>query len=159
MIFVTIGTMPFPRLIKGMDEIAGRISETVVMQTGYTKYSCKNAEYYEFLDYKTMVEFIMKARIVVCHDGAGSVICALQFGKPVIAIPRLKKYGELFYDNQGEFAGMLVKEKRIKLVDNIDDLERLLGDCCLNEAFIACEKGKGIIGALKEFISRIETKD
>ncbi|MDI6655433.1 MAG: beta-1,4-galactosyltransferase, partial [Candidatus Hydrothermarchaeota archaeon] len=44
MIFVTVGThnQSFERLVKKADEIAGKIGEKVVIQTGHTKYKPKN---------------------------------------------------------------------------------------------------------------------
>jgi UDP-N-acetylglucosamine transferase subunit ALG13 len=47
MIFVTVGThyQGFDRLIRKMDEIAGKIEEDVIMQIGSTQYKPINAKY------------------------------------------------------------------------------------------------------------------
>jgi UDP-N-acetylglucosamine transferase subunit ALG13 len=49
MIFVTVGTHPggFDRLVQQMDKIAGLIKEKVVIQRGFTRYTPRNAEYFE----------------------------------------------------------------------------------------------------------------
>ncbi|MFC1952571.1 glycosyltransferase [Chloroflexota bacterium] len=157
MIFVTIGTGAFPRLITKMDEIAGKTNENVVMQIGCTKYIPQNAEYFEFLNFEDMVDFIRKSRVVVCHDGAGSIMTVLQLGKPVIAVPRLKRYGELFYENSGEFIKELIDQGlTIKAIYDIGDIEAALRNTDSTACYLDTENQKKLVSALKEYINQLQ---
>lgn len=116
----------FEQLVKEMDEIAGRIEEKVVMQIGNTSYEPKNARYFRFVSKEEIDELHNSARVVVCHAGVGSVLTALEHGKPVIAVPRRKKYGESFDDHQFEIAKELEKEEKIRVIYDVRELERAL---------------------------------
>ncbi len=135
MIFVTVGThsQGLDRLIKKMDEIACKIDEEVVMQIGSTKYRPKNARYFDFIeDFERIKELNRKARVVVCHGGAGTIITALDEGKPVIAVPRLKEHGEHINDHQLELVDALSNNGKILAVYDIDLLEEALSSPFVN---------------------------
>jgi len=126
---VTIGLLyGFDRLIKEMDEIAGRMDEEVIMQIGETAYEPKNARYFRFASKEEMDGLYDDARVVVCHAGVGSILTALEHGKPVIAVPRRKKYGEHIDDHQLDIAGEMEKEGRITVVHDVGELEGALSD-------------------------------
>jgi UDP-N-acetylglucosamine transferase subunit ALG13 len=134
-IFVTVGThsQGLDRLIKKMDEIAGKIDEEVVMQIGSTKYRPKNARYFDFIeDFEKIKELNRKARVVVCHGGAGTIITALDEGAPVIAVPRLKEHGEHINDHQLELVDALSNNGKILAVYDIDLLEETLSSPFVN---------------------------
>ena len=128
MIFVTVGqhSEGFPRLIKGMDEIAGRIQEKVVMQIGSTTYLPRNAHWFRFADYEEMKHLNKAARIVVTHAGAGSIITALQAETTVVVVPRLSRYGEHIDDHQLELARALSTEGRVTAVSEVEELEGIV---------------------------------
>jgi UDP-N-acetylglucosamine transferase subunit ALG13 len=118
----------FDRLIREMDEIAGRIDEEVIMQIGETAYEPKNAKYFRFASKEEMDGLYEDARVVVCHAGVGSILTALEHGKPIIAVPRRKKYGEHVDDHQLDIAGEMEKEGRITVVCDVGELEGALSD-------------------------------
>lgn len=153
MIFVTVGMhyQGFPRLIEKMDEIAGKINEKVVMQIGATEYVPKNAEHFDFKAYSEMQELNREARVVVCHDGAGSIITAMQYSKPIVVVPRWKKYGEVAYNNQADLAVELEKEGKLKVVYEMDNLEEELND--ISTTSMKIERDKMLVKALKEYIN------
>lgn len=154
-IFVTVGTAAFPRLVKKMDEIAGKIDEKVIIQIGRTKYKPKNAEYFDFTNYEEIQELNQKARVVVCHDGVGSIISALHYCKPVIAVLRLRKYKEVYYDNKGEFANELAKKGTIKVAHNIENLEselRNINTNIQNTNLTKFKNDKKLLHVLKEYL-------
>lgn len=123
MIFVTVSASPFERLIKEMDRIAGNMKEKVIMQIGRTRYEPKNAEFFRFTTFKKIIEYNKKARVVVTHGGAGCIITALSFGKPVVVVPRYKRFNEHINDHQLDLTKALEKEKKIVAVYDIRDLE------------------------------------
>ena len=127
MIFVIVGMhfQGFERLVKKMDEIAGKINEKVVMQIGNTQYEPKNAEFFKFKDYQEMKILMRKAKYVVCQ-GAMSAIDSLILGTPVIAIPRSKEQKEAINDHQLIFAKKLEEMGLIELKEDVDELENNL---------------------------------
>ncbi len=158
MIFVTVGTMRgFERLIKKMDDIAGEIEEKVIMQIGFTKYQPKNSEYFNFMQIDKMIELYKKSRIVVCHAGTGSIIMALENGKPVIAVPRREKYGEHIDDHQLDIAGELEKEGLITVAYDEGDIEKLIK----SQSIVSGIKFRGentLVKNLKDYINGVAKK-
>lgn len=143
----------FDRLIKKMDEIAGKINEEVIIQIGSSKYKPKNAKYFDFTEnFENIIELNKKARIVVCHGGAGTIITALNEGKPVIAVPRMKKYKEHINDHQLELVDALSKNNKILAVHNIELIEN-----ALNSSFINSSKNlvdnKKMVNSLKDYLN------
>lgn len=128
MIFVIVGThyQGFERLVKKMDEVSGKVSEKVVIQIGNTQYVPKNAEYFRFkADDEDIKALIKNARIVVCQ-GAMAIMDSLMLGTPVIAVPRLKKFGEHINDHQLIFARKLEELELVKVVEDINELENII---------------------------------
>lgn len=100
MIFVTVGTqLPFPRLVAHLDQLAARLDEKVIAQTG-------EARAYEHLDAFAscsaldIEHFCDAARVIVAHAGMGSVLMARRLGKPLIILPRQRVSGEHRNDHQ-----------------------------------------------------------
>lgn len=129
MIFVTVGNhnQGFDRLIKKMDEIAGKTDEQVIMQIGYTTYKPVNAEYFSFLEsFEEILRLNREARVVVSHAGAGSIVTALKEKTPVIVVPRLKKYDEHMNDHQLEIAKAMSENKNVTVIYDVEDLDDYL---------------------------------
>lgn len=153
MIFVTVGThyQGFERLIRKMDDIAGRIDDDVVMQIGSTNYAPKNARYFKFLGEESILRCYEKANVVVAHAGAGTLMTALSLGKRVVAVPRMKKFGEHIDDQQFELAEALSKQGRVMAVFDIEELERVLKE--VNKLkFPIMKKERQLIDFLKKYI-------
>jgi beta-1,4-N-acetylglucosaminyltransferase len=129
LIFVTVGShyQGFDRLVKKMDEIAGKIDEKIIMQIGNTKYKPVNAEYFSFLEsFEEILRLNREARVVVSHAGAGSIVTALKEKTPVIVVPRLKKYDEHMNDHQLEIAKAMSENKNVTVVYDVEDLDNYL---------------------------------
>ncbi|MBL7206832.1 MAG: beta-1,4-galactosyltransferase [Candidatus Aenigmarchaeota archaeon] len=124
MIFVTVSGWPFERLVEEMDNIAKRTKKKVIMQIGNTKYKPKYAEYFSFTSEKKLLECNKNADVIVSHAGAGCIATARQFGKPVVIVPRYKKFGEHVDDHQLELAHAMEKEGKAIIVYDIKDLEK-----------------------------------
>ena len=144
----------FDRLIKEMDKIAGRVDEAVIMQIGETTYKPKNAEYFRFTSNEEIDRLYEDARVVVCHAGVGSILTALEHGKPVIAVPRRKKYGEHVDDHQLEIARELEKEGRIRVVCDVGELEKVLGDVSTVSKTLVENEGE-LVKALGKYINSL----
>lgn len=125
MIFVTVSGWAFERLIKAVDELvgSGKIKEKVVMQIGNTKYEPKNCEWFRFESSKRIAELNKNARVIIAHAGAGCIITALQFKKPLVIVPRYKRFGEHVNDHQLDLADVLDSRGMAVASRDIADLE------------------------------------
>ena len=98
MILVMLGTQnnSFHRLLEEIDRliINGKIREKVIVQAGYTKYESQNMKIIDFVSSEELEKLEQQAYYVITHGGVGSIIGSIEKGKKVIAVPRLKQYGE-----------------------------------------------------------------
>jgi beta-1,4-N-acetylglucosaminyltransferase len=106
-IFLTVGTQfPFDRLVKEIDDLAGRklLYEPVVAQIGESTYRPRNFTAMASLDKKSFDEHFQRASAVIGHAGMGTISMALDRGKPLLVMPRRKKFREVVNDHQAELA-------------------------------------------------------
>lgn len=122
MIFVTVGmhNQGFDRLIKKCDLIAGETDEKMIMQKGCTSYCPENAESFDFASYEEILSLIRRSRVVITHDGAGSILNCLLNKKITVVVPRLKEFNECKYENKLDLALELEKQNKIHLIRDID---------------------------------------
>jgi len=123
MIFVTVGThtQSFNRLLREMDSIAKKTRKKVIAQIGHSTYEPKNMDWFRFRD--SIDDLYKKADIVICHGGAGSIMNALVNKKPVIGVPRYKKFDEHVNDHQIDLVKNMEREGKIIAVYDIRKLE------------------------------------
>ena len=104
LIFVTVGSRnyPFDRLFTRLDELYDEkiLNEKMFAQIGTSKYKPKNYNYKNFISQEEFAYYINEADIVVSHGASGSIMKALNSGKKIIVVSRLKKYGEHINDHQ-----------------------------------------------------------
>jgi UDP-N-acetylglucosamine transferase subunit ALG13 len=126
-IFVTVGTadkgIEFTRLIAAADEAAGRLALPMLIQRGTADYTPRHARCVDFLRFDEALAQFRDCRMVVGHCGAGTIIMALRFGKPLIVVPRRKGSGELDSDDhQMQLAGMLEGRRGVRVVYDVAEL-------------------------------------
>ena len=129
MIFVTVGTheQQFDRLVRYMDEWAGRNDEEVIIQAGYSRYEPLNCRYRSLIPYDKMTELAAKARIVISHGGPASFIIPLKAGKVPVIVPRRAEYNEHINDHQLRFCRELKKRwKDIIVVEDTEELDDVI---------------------------------
>ena len=103
MIFLTVGTQfPFDRLVKSVDKEIGRngLEEEVFAQIGNSDYRPENFEAVSSIEKEVFDANVSRARAMIGHAGMGTITVALEHGKPLLVMPRLKKYGEVVNDHQ-----------------------------------------------------------
>ena len=104
MILVMLGTQnnSFHRLLEEIDKLIknGKIREEVVVQAGYTKYKSTNMKIFNFISSDELDKLEQQADCIITHGGVGSIIGSIEKDKKVIAVPRLKQYGEHVNDHQ-----------------------------------------------------------
>lgn len=135
-----------------MDEIAEKNDEEVVMQIGATDYKPKHAKYFDFVDEdEKLFDFLKRAKVVVAHAGAGTILTALRFNKPLIVVPRLKKFGEHVDDQQRELADALSNEGKVIAIYEIEKLEEALR-AIDTSSFTAIETNNKLANFLKDYL-------
>ena len=124
MIYVTVGTMhlEFSRLIRKMDEIARVSEEKTIIQTGMNSFLPENCEHFDFKSREEVEAIQQEARVVVAHAGIGSVLDALKAERPLIVVPRLKRFGEHNNDHQLDLARAVERRGWGRLIMDINDL-------------------------------------
>jgi beta-1,4-N-acetylglucosaminyltransferase len=124
MIFVTVGMHSdgFPRLVETMDRLAAHIDEEVLIQTGSTVYQPSAARWFTFASQAEMEDYSRRAQIIVSHAGAGSILTALHYGKPMIVVPRRQQRGEHIDDHQLELAQALAEAGALIMVDAPEEI-------------------------------------
>ena len=111
MILVTLGTQDksFKRLLKAIDnEIKNKnIKEKVIVQAGYTKYKTDNMEIFDYCSSEELDKLMKDAKLIITHGGVGSILGALKYDKPVMAISLEL---ESIAVNKDEFFSLLIKK-------------------------------------------------
>lgn len=156
MIFVTVGTqLPFDRLIRALDKWAGRGSHPdIFAQIGPSAYRPENMRYCKFLDAPQFREYIAQASLVIAHAGMGSIITALELGKPILVMPRRAGLGEHRNDHQLMTARHFIQQGRIHVAFHETELIELLNHQRLMplSARISNQASPRLIAGLRQFV-------
>ena len=103
MIFLTVGTsFPFDRLVRAVDLLAsqGRVESEIFAQVGKGGFHPNHFESVETLEKIAFDKYFTEADAIIAHAGMGTITMALAQHKPILVMPRLKKYRELVNDHQ-----------------------------------------------------------
>ena len=126
MILVMLGTQnnDFHRLLEEIEKNIenGNINEEVVVQAGFTKYKSDKMKIFSLTSKENLEELIKKADLIITHAGVGSIEMALEQNKKVIAIPRLKKFGEHVNDHQKDIEKKLDEKGCLIGIDDVSKL-------------------------------------
>lgn len=128
MIFVSLGTheRPFFRLVKEIDRLSceGLIKDRIFVQLGFTSYRFKSplirAE--KYVEQKKFDMLFKGADAIITHGGSGNILEAISQGKPVVAVPRLSKFGEHVNDHQLQIVKEMEKSGNVFAVYGIERL-------------------------------------
>lgn len=114
MIFVVLGTQKnqFNRFLNMVEELvkSGDIKEPVVAQIGYTRFETDLFKCFSMVNEEEFQNYVSDASVIITHSGSGALFSALKKGKKIIAVARLKKYGEMIDDHQTELVKKLSEE-------------------------------------------------
>lgn len=126
--FVTVGNalQPFERLLKAVCECFELLEKPVVVQHGNTPVRgiSNNSEivFKDFFPRQQFRETIAKSKLIISHGGEGTIIQALAAGKPIVVMPRLKRYGEMVDDHQLELCREFDRQGRLVMAMEPEDL-------------------------------------
>lgn len=125
MIFLTVGTQfPFDRLVKAVDRAveAGKLDEKICAQIGDSSYRPRSFEAVAHMEKHLFDECMHEASGIIGHAGMGTIIVALDERKPLLAMPRMKKYGEAVNDHQVAIAKKFEELGHILVAYDEEDL-------------------------------------
>lgn len=118
MIFVTVGAqMPFDRLIRAVDTWAGAHPQHEVRaQIGPTELRPEHLRSEGFLPPERFRALMEEASAVVAHAGMGTILTALELGKPTLVFPRRERFAETRSDHQVATARHFAEQGRLRAV-------------------------------------------
>jgi len=158
MILVLLGTQnnSFHRLLDEVQKCIDNeiIKEEVIVQSGNTEYKSKDMKIFDLISSKKINELMDKADIIITHGGVGSIVSCLKKHKKIIAIPRLKKYGEHVNDHQIQIIENFDKQEYIKGVFKIEELEDTIKNIIefIPKEYIS--NTEKVINIVEDFINR-----
>jgi UDP-N-acetylglucosamine transferase subunit ALG13 len=156
MIFVTVGTdMPFDRMMRVIDRwAADNRRSDVFAQIGEGGWEPRHIRFRHFLQPPEFRKMFETAELIISHAGMGTILTALQQGKPILVMPKRACLGEHRNDHQSAtarqmmtLAGVNVAFGESELRHRLDHLESLDVPICIGGA-----ASTELISALKSFI-------
>jgi UDP-N-acetylglucosamine transferase subunit ALG13 len=132
-IFVTVGTqLAFDRLTAAVDDWAGATAgRKVFAQIGPSGLRPRHIEYARFTSPEECTERMQAATAIVAHAGVGTILTALEIGKPLLIMPRRAALGEHRNDHQlataerfAAVGGINVAFDETELPLKLDELKR-----------------------------------
>ena len=157
MIFVTVGTQyGFDRFIEAIDEWAGRCPQlNLFAQIGLGKYQPRNMEFQDFIDPTEFKIRLKSSDCIFAHAGMGSILLALENGKPIIVMPRDPELGEHQNSHQIATASRFKETGQIQVAMNEKELTPLLDAYAdaPNRKKIGHEASSGLIKAIRNSIN------
>ncbi len=136
MIFLTVGTQfPFDRLVKEVDQAVDRglVGDEIFAQIGQSSYQPRNFPAVSTLDKHAFDGKFRQASAIISHAGMGSITMALEYQKPMLVMPRRKKFHEVVNDHQISIAKeyeksgyILVAYSEAELADKLADLKTFI---------------------------------
>lgn len=158
MIFVSVGSMmPFDRLVRAADAWAAAHPGTdVLIQLGNGRHLPTHARHVRLMppgEYRHLVE---TAELFVAHAGMGSIIAAIQAGRPLLMLPRRAALGEHNNDHQLATVRNVGNRPGLHHVESDTDLgaaiDRLLGGGSEVPAPISSYASPELIAAVRGFV-------
>lgn len=156
MIFVTVGSqMPFDRFTRAVDDWASRCAtDSVFAQIGKGKYIPRHMQWCRLLSTTDYRRKIFESRLVIAHAGMGTIITALELGKPILVMPRLGKLNETRNDHQVDTAKQLAESGCITVAMNETELIDTLASLHVlkSPSQIPSHASRELLTAVRDFI-------
>ena len=149
--------MPFDRLIRTMDDwAAAHPSTAVFFQIGKGTYEPRHGGFVRLMPVAAYRERLAAATLFVAHAGMGSIISAIQAGKPLVMLPRRRDLGEHNTDHQLATAATIGRRDGLHVAAADGDLgpliDALLADTGSAPAPIAPFASAHLIDRVRAFV-------
>jgi beta-1,4-N-acetylglucosaminyltransferase len=140
MIFLTVGTQfPFDRLVKAVDQAAGTngFDDKIIAQVGDSSYRPGNFKAARSVEKAVFDQLFTEADSIISHAGMGTITMALDQRKPLLVMPRMKKYGEVVNDHQIDIAKKFEQLGYLLVAYNAEDVPAKMSQL---ESFVPQER-------------------
>jgi len=157
-IFVAVGThpQPFIRLFEEIDKIAGKHKEWIFFaQTGTTDFKSKKFKCVKFLEGNNYEKHFKSSDLIIGHPGAGTIIDALKSRKPLIVVPRRKKFNEHTDDHQLDLGKAIQERKMGLMVFEMKDLEKTIVKVLKQKASNFKSEKESIIKEIEDYLNKL----
>jgi len=153
--------MPFDRLVRTVDAWADSCERNdVFAQIGPSEYQPRRIEWTKFLDPRSFRSRVKEADLLIAHAGMGSIITAMEIGKPILVMPRRGDLQETRNDHQIATAQHLRGRAGVDVAMDEEELQALLerrlsGDSVSGNGVgrrISRYASSELIGELRRFI-------
>lgn len=131
MIFLTVGSRyGFDRLVRAVDELvaSGVVRDDVVAQIGVGSYEPKHMRFERFIDGPDYDRFVAEADMLIGHAGSGTIQLAIAHDKPLLVMPRRKRFREHVNDHQVATARTFERLNQVLAAYEASDLAAKVGD-------------------------------
>ena len=156
MIFLTVGTQfPFDRLVRAIDIAVGRgcITEPVYAQIGESSYRPDNFVSVKSLKKALFDKYILHASCVISHAGMGTISMVLSNNKPLLVMPRRRKYGEVVNDHQVAISKKFEESGHLLAAYREEDLPKKIVELKSFVPRLRYSNSDIIINRISEFLS------
>lgn len=149
MIYVTMGTLDynFDRLINALERLPDVQKSQILAQIGGNR-SPMGVTSFKFCSRSESMIHISEAEVLITHGGS-TLMEGLIAGKRIVAVPRLKKFGEALNDHQLDLCKKLGENGSIICVEDIDELEAGISKA------MSMKVNKGVTGPLPDELLNI----
>jgi UDP-N-acetylglucosamine transferase subunit ALG13 len=125
MIFLTTGTQfAFDRLVEAVDQACseGLLDQDVFAQIGESRYRPRAFRFVLRLGRADYTRWMDAATAVIGHAGMGTITEAMDRGKPLLVMPRLKRFGEVVNDHQVDITRRFAEAGHVLAVYDAADI-------------------------------------
>ena len=156
MLFLTVGyQMSFDRLTTAVDNWASEHSGIdIFAQVGPSEFKPSHIEWTQFLEPPEFSHKLQTCSGIIAHAGMGSILTALQYGKPIVIMPRKGSLRETRNDHQIATARRFESYEQILVAMTEEELPEKLNQLQGMDAGVCSEPVASVqlIDALKAFI-------
>ncbi len=122
MIFLSVGTFVhgFDELVDAADIAAAELQIKGFAQIGHSGVQPRHLTWQRFMSQSEMRQSLDKARLVICHGGAGILGDAMRAGRPILAVPRRGATSKNHPANdQTEFVRLIAQHYGIRVCEDL----------------------------------------
>lgn len=157
-VFVTVGSMlPFDRLVDATEAWAAAHPEAEVFaQVGDSARRPAAMGWTRMLAPREFRQRLDWADLVVAHAGMGTVLGALEAGRPLVVLPRRPEAREVTSAHQLATARWLAAHPGITVAEQAADLPAAIASALERREAVALAGGsrEGLVAALRDFVQR-----
>jgi UDP-N-acetylglucosamine transferase subunit ALG13 len=132
-IFLTVGSMlPFDRLVTAVDSCPEiYCNHNIFAQIGDTDYRPNNFKFQKIISPTDYRNHCCKCDLVLSHVGMGTIITALEYGKPLILLPRRPELKEVTNSHQLATARWLKDRPGIRVISSENEISTQIAEIVL----------------------------